>query len=176
MTRTTMSSTPRSAISHGLRFALPDRLDQSFRPGSKPFRSKRSLERARRREVPAKSMELTAQPSKRSMRTLPHPRGRTQGLGRTRQSACSASQPRINLTRSHPAEATVAGNFRLTAENASSDIRHIILDFGKTAFRPRGPKHRHYRPGNDANGRPHKPGSSIASPRDGERPNTNNLS
>jgi len=101
------------------------------------------------------------------------------GSGGRVKAPASASQPRINLfTRSHPAEATVAGNFRLTAENASSDIHHIILDFGKTAFPVlEGQSIGIIVPGNDTNGRPHKLRLfSIASPRDGERPNTNNLS
>jgi benzoyl-CoA 2,3-epoxidase subunit A len=101
------------------------------------------------------------------------------GSGGRVKAPASASQPRINLfTRSHPAEATVTGNFHLTAEDASSDIRHIILDFGKTPFPVlEGQSIGIVVPGTDANGRPHKLRLfSIASPRDGERPNTNNLS
>jgi len=101
------------------------------------------------------------------------------GSGGRVKAPASASQPRINLfTRAHPAEATVTGNFRLTAENASSDIRHIIIDFGKTSFPVlEGQSIGIVVPGTDANGRPHKLRLfSIASPRDGERPNTNNLS
>jgi benzoyl-CoA 2,3-dioxygenase component A len=71
----------------------------------------------------------------------------------------------------------VTGNFRLTAPDASCDIRHIILDLGATHFPVlEGQSIGVVPPGADANGRPHKVRLfSVASPRDGERPNTNNL-
>src|SRR5262245_16520152 len=47
----------------------------------------------------------------------------------------SASEPRINLFgRNNPIEATVTGNLRLTPEDGSADIHHIILDLGKASF------------------------------------------
>lgn len=101
-----------------------------------------------------------------------------QGAGGRMRAPASASKPRINLFgRKAPAEATVTGNFRLTAEDASADIRHIILDFGATAFPVlEGQSIGIVVPGTDAQGRPHKMRLySVASPRDGERPNTNNL-
>jgi benzoyl-CoA 2,3-epoxidase subunit A len=91
----------------------------------------------------------------------------------------SASEPRINLfNRAHPASAAVTGNFRLTAETATADVRHVILDFGATQFPVlEGQSIGIIPPGTDANGRPHTMRLySVASPRDGERPNTNNLS
>jgi benzoyl-CoA 2,3-dioxygenase component A len=97
--------------------------------------------------------------------------------GRVRAPA-SAAQPRINLfSRANPARATVTGNFRLTAADAASDVRHIILDFGTTDFPYlEGQSVGIVPPGTDAAGRPHRMRLySIASPRDGERPNTNNL-
>ena len=97
--------------------------------------------------------------------------------GRMRAPA-SASAPRVNLFgRNNPADATVTGNFRLTAEDASADIRHIILDLGATAFPVlEGQSIGIIVPGTDAQGRPHKMRLySVASPRDGERPNANNL-
>lgn len=100
------------------------------------------------------------------------------GAGGRMSAPMSASKPRINLFgRSSPAEATVTGNFRLTAEDASSDIRHVILDFGTTSFPVlEGQSIGIVLPGADENGRPHKMRLfSVASPRDGERPNTNNL-
>jgi benzoyl-CoA 2,3-dioxygenase component A len=100
------------------------------------------------------------------------------GAGGRMKAPLSASKPRINLFgRKSPAEATVAGNFRLTAEGASSDIRHIILDLGATSFPVlEGQSIGIVLPGTDANGRPHKMRLfSVSSPRDGERPNTNNL-
>jgi benzoyl-CoA 2,3-dioxygenase component A len=100
------------------------------------------------------------------------------GAGGRVRAPASASQPRVNLfTRQNPAVATVAGNFRLTAAEAESDIRHIILDFGATAFPVLEGQSIGIVPhGLNAQGRPHAMRLySIASPRDGERPNTNNL-
>lgn len=100
------------------------------------------------------------------------------GAGGRMKAPASASKPRINLFgRKQPAATTVTGNFRLTAENASADIRHIILDLGATAFPVlEGQSIGIVLPGTDDNGRPHKMRLfSVASPRDGERPNTNNL-
>jgi benzoyl-CoA 2,3-dioxygenase component A len=100
------------------------------------------------------------------------------GAGGRMKAPPSASKPRINLfSRKNPAEATVTGNFRLTGDNASADIRHIILDLGTTAFPVlEGQSIGIVLPGTDRNGRPHKMRLfSIASARDGERPNTNNL-
>jgi benzoyl-CoA 2,3-dioxygenase component A len=97
--------------------------------------------------------------------------------GRTRAPA-SASKPRINLfNRASPAMATVTGNFRITAPGASADVRHIILDFGTVPFPVlEGQSIGLVPPGVDAAGRPHAMRLySIASARDGERPNTNNL-
>ena len=91
----------------------------------------------------------------------------------------SASKPTVNLFNlGNPCEATVQGNFRLTSESADADVRHIILDLGATAFPVlEGQSIGITPPGEDANGKPYLPRLySISSPRDGERPNTNNLS
>lgn len=91
----------------------------------------------------------------------------------------SAAHPYVNLyTLDSPAIATVSGNFRLTGDDASSDIRHIVLDFGATAFPVlEGQTIGIIPPGTDDNGRPHHVRLySVASPRDGERPRYNNLS
>lgn len=100
------------------------------------------------------------------------------GLRGPARAPASASKPRINaFTREAPARATVVGNGRITAAGSSSDVHHVILDFGAEPFpylegqsiglRP---------PGHDAAGRPHEMRLySAASARDGERPNTNNL-
>jgi benzoyl-CoA 2,3-dioxygenase component A len=90
----------------------------------------------------------------------------------------SAAHPYVNLhTLAKPAVATVSGNFRLTGEGASSDIRHIVLDFGATAFPVlEGQTIGIVPPGTDENGRPHFVRLySVASPREGERPRYNNL-
>jgi benzoyl-CoA 2,3-dioxygenase component A len=101
-----------------------------------------------------------------------------QGSGGALRAPASATQPRVNLFgRSHPAKATVTGNFRLTGPDASADIRHVILDLGATPFPViEGQSIGILPPGHDDSGRPHALRLySIASPRDGERPNTNNL-
>lgn len=90
----------------------------------------------------------------------------------------SASRPRINLfSRAQPAMAKVTGNIRVTKSGTSSDVHHIILDFGAQAFPVlEGQSVGIVPPGVDAKGRPHAMRLySICSARDGERPNTNNL-
>ncbi|MGB8339351.1 MAG: benzoyl-CoA 2,3-epoxidase subunit BoxA [Burkholderiales bacterium] len=90
----------------------------------------------------------------------------------------SAEKPQVNFyTNKNPAVATVAGNFRLTGDNASSDIRHIVLDFGNTPFPVLEGQNIGILPsGLDANGKPHYVRLySIASPRDGERHGYNNI-
>ncbi len=91
----------------------------------------------------------------------------------------SAAHPYVNLySRERPAIATVSGNFRLTSDDASADIRHVVLDFGGMAFPVlEGQSIGILPPGVDALGRPHVPRLySVASPREGERPRYNNLS
>ena len=90
----------------------------------------------------------------------------------------SAAEPYVNLyTPSKPAIATVTGNFRLTTDDASADIRHIVLDFGTTAFPVlEGQTLGIVPPGRDDNGKPHFVRLySVSSPRDGERPTYNNV-
>lgn len=90
----------------------------------------------------------------------------------------SAAHPYVNLHGVRaPVTATVAGNYRLTAEDASSDVHHLVLDFG-THFFPilEGQSIGIMPPGTDASGKPHYIRLySVASPRDGERPGYNNL-
>lgn len=90
----------------------------------------------------------------------------------------SAAHPYVNLySPARPAVATVAGNHRLTAPDSDVDIRHIVLDFGKTAFPIlEGQSIGVLPPGHDETGRPHHVRLySVASPRNGERPGYNNL-
>ena len=91
----------------------------------------------------------------------------------------SAAHPYLNLYAvKSPAIATVAGNFRLTAPEVSSDVRHIVLDFG-TQFFPvlEGQSIGIVPPGLDASGKPHYLRMySVASARTGERDGYNNLS
>ena len=90
----------------------------------------------------------------------------------------SAVHPQLNLYgMKNPALATVAGNYRLTAPDAQSDIHHIVLDFGNQYFPIlEGQSIGIAPPGVDANGKPHYLRMySVASPRDGERAGYNNL-
>jgi benzoyl-CoA 2,3-dioxygenase component A len=91
----------------------------------------------------------------------------------------SASHPYVNLySIGHPISGTVMGNLRLTGDGASSDIRHIVLDFGSQPFPVlEGQSIGIIPPGTGASGRAHHVRLySVASPRDGERPHYNNLS
>ena len=103
----------------------------------------------------------------------------TAGQGGDMPPPWSAAHPYVNLyTVAKPAIATVTGNFRLAADDASCDIRHLVLDFGGAAFPVlEGQTIGIVPPGTDANGRPrHVRLYSVASPREGERPRYNNLS
>ncbi len=91
----------------------------------------------------------------------------------------SASKPSINLFNlGNPLTAIVQGNFRLTDKDSNGDVRHIILDLGQTHFPVlEGQSIGIIPPGLDENGKPFLPRLySVSSPRDGERPNYNNLS
>ena len=69
-------------------------------------------------------------------------------------------------------------NFRLTAEDSSSAVHHIILDMQGQPFPVlEGQSLGVIAPGVDANGNPHLPRLySVSSPRDGERPGYHNIS
>ncbi len=91
----------------------------------------------------------------------------------------SAAHPYTNLyTHKAPIKATVAGNYRLTAESGETDVHHIVLDFGSVPFPVlEGQSIAVVPPGTLPDGRPHHARQySIASPRNGERPGYNNLS
>lgn len=101
------------------------------------------------------------------------------GAGGATKGPASASKPSVNLfSKSKPAIATVQGNYRLTSEASDCDVRHIIVDLGNQVFPAlEGQSVGITPPGTDKNGRPYAMRLySISSPRDGERPNTNNLS
>ncbi|MBT0963814.1 benzoyl-CoA 2,3-epoxidase subunit BoxA [Denitromonas iodatirespirans] len=102
----------------------------------------------------------------------------TAGQGGRAMAPWSAAHPYVNLyTVDNPVEATVTGNYRLTAPDASSDIHHIVLDFGATPFPVlEGQSLGIIPPGTDARGKAHLLRMySIASPREGERPQYNNV-
>ncbi len=101
-----------------------------------------------------------------------------EGTGGKPVAPSSASKPSVNLfNRAKPATAIVQGNFRLTDADAESDVRHIIVSLGNQVFPVlEGQSVGVIVPGTDENGRPHEPRLySIASARDGEKPNTNNI-
>lgn len=101
------------------------------------------------------------------------------GAGGKSTAPASASKPTINMYNlGKPATATVQGNYRLTAADSDSDVRHIILDLGGQPFPVlEGQSVGIIPPGTDDAGKPHLPRLySVSSPRDGERPNFNNLS
>ena len=100
------------------------------------------------------------------------------GSGGKSKAPASAAKPTVNLyNQSNPAQAIVQGNYRLTSSDSASDTRHIILDMGVQNFPVlEGQSIGIIAPGEDENGKPHLPRLySIASPRDGERPNHNNI-
>jgi benzoyl-CoA 2,3-epoxidase subunit A len=102
----------------------------------------------------------------------------TAGQGGPALAPWSAAHPYVNLySPTKPITATVSGNHRLTAEDTSSEIHHIVLDFGATPFPVlEGQSIGIIPPGVDANGKPHLLRMySVASPREGERPHYNNL-
>ncbi|MEM7256277.1 MAG: benzoyl-CoA 2,3-epoxidase subunit BoxA [Pseudomonadota bacterium] len=89
----------------------------------------------------------------------------------------TAAKPTVNLYNlGKPAVATVQGNYRLT-EDPDHDVRHIILDLGDLPFPVlEGQSVGVIAPGTDEKGVAHLPRLySIASPRDGERSNFNNV-
>jgi benzoyl-CoA 2,3-dioxygenase component A len=127
--------------------------------------SQEQLELSSDVEVPPEVATLTAQA--------------TAGQGGAVIPPHSAETPYVNLYNlQKPAVATVTGNFGLTDDGATSDIRHIVLDFGATAFPVlEGQTIGIVPPGVDSNGRAHHVRLySVANPRDGERPKYNNLS
>jgi benzoyl-CoA 2,3-dioxygenase component A len=101
------------------------------------------------------------------------------GLGGKAVAPASAARPTVALyRRDQPAVATVQGNFRITAADTESDIHHIVLSFGSTVFPVlEGQSIGSVPPGTSAEGRPHDIRLySIASARDGEKRNANNVS
>ena len=100
------------------------------------------------------------------------------GLGGKAVAPASASKPAVNLLRrDKPAIATVQGNFRITAAGTESDIRHIVLGFGESILPVlEGQSIGIVPPGGRADGKPHDIRLySVASARDGEKRNANNI-
>lgn len=102
----------------------------------------------------------------------------SEGAGGRELPPLTSPHPYVGLyTPDRPAIATISGNLRLTAEDSDVDIRHIVLDLGKTVFPVlEGQSIGILPPGEDEEGRPHHVRLySVASPRDGERPGFNNV-
>ena len=100
------------------------------------------------------------------------------GMGGKAVAPASASKPSVNLyRRDKPAIATVQGNFRITAPDTESDVHHIVLSFGSTVFPVlEGQSIGIVPPGTRVDGRPHEIRLySVASARDGEKRNANNV-
>jgi benzoyl-CoA 2,3-dioxygenase component A len=122
------------------------------------------VEADKQSEIPEQVRELTAVA--------------TAAQGTSVSAPWSAAQPCVNLyTPARPAIARVTGNHRLTADGASADIRHVVLDFGSTAMPVlEGQTLGILPPGRDERGNAHGVRLySVASPRDGERPGYNNV-
>ena len=101
------------------------------------------------------------------------------GAGGKARAPESAAKPTVNLYNlANPVEATVQGNYRLTAEGSGHDVRHIILSFEGQPFPVlEGQSLGILAPGTDPDGKPHLPRLySVSSPRDGERPGYGNVS
>jgi benzoyl-CoA 2,3-dioxygenase component A len=101
------------------------------------------------------------------------------GAGGKAKAPASAADPTVNLyTLGNPVEAKVQGNYRLTSNDADTDVRHIILEFqGKPFPVLEGQSVGIIAPGESADGKPHLPRLySVSSPRDGERPGYHNVS
>ena len=152
---------------------LPDRRHRQLAAGAGPnvhdrasssrgTRCRRAACRWRRADDPAGGRAITAARPRRA-RVAPPP--------------WSAAHPYVNLYGSRgPGVATVSGNHRLTGDGASSDIRHIVLDFGRPRSRCSRADDRHRAAGHRRAGPPHHVRLySVASPRDGERPRYNNV-
>ena len=95
----------------------------------------------------------------------------------------SALKPQVNLHGPKmPITAMVTGNMRVTEVGKTNggdyDTHHVVLDFGNQSFPVlEGQSLGILPPGVDADGKPHHARQySIASPRNGERPDFNNLS
>ena len=182
MTTTTTSSMPRSAITAWIAFRRarparsttgawsrsPTRSRSSF-PGTN-CRSRRSIADAATAALPSRRWRT------RSAALLEEAR---KGLGGKPVAPHSASKPTVNLyNRSKPANATVTGNFRLTACGRRVRRAPHHPGFRRSAVSGAGrPEHRHRaaRASTPTASRIWSRLYSVASARDGEKPNANNL-
>jgi benzoyl-CoA 2,3-dioxygenase component A len=161
-----ISPCPTGAIDSWRRVAkdAPFSLDDQYAWDSLPEESQPADAAAQAEDIPEDVARITAEA--------------IAGQGGVVAPPWSAAHPYLNLYGlARPAVATCSGNFRLTSADTSSEIHHIVLDFGKTAFPVlEGQSIGVIPPGEDAHGKPHHVRLySVASPRNGERPGYNNL-
>jgi benzoyl-CoA 2,3-dioxygenase component A len=153
---------PTGAIDSWRRVATPFSIEDQFGWDALPAEDTPGDEAVHEADIPEEVARLSALAS--------------QGQGGQAPPPWSAAHPYVGLyTLANPALATCSGNLRLTAPDAESDIRHIVLDFGQTAFPVlEGQSLAVIVPTGE--GRPpHVRMYSIASPRNGERPGYNNV-
>ncbi|TAN54176.1 MAG: benzoyl-CoA 2,3-epoxidase subunit BoxA [Betaproteobacteria bacterium] len=152
---------PTGAIDSWRSVARPYSIDEQLKWNSLPPATDEAGNEASPGDIPEEVARFTAAASQAQGGAAPPP--------------WSAAHPYVGLySLARPAIATCAGNFRLTAADAGSDIRHIVLDFGTTAFPVlEGQSLAVIVPA--AGGGTHVRMYSIASPRNGERPGYNNV-
>ena len=160
-----ISPCPTGSIDNWRVVAKPYSLEEQFSWNELP--AQQQLEQAESGAIEALEQEIE--------RLLEEAR---KGLGGKPVAPHSATKPVVNLyNRNKLATATVTGNFRLTHADAESDVRHIILDFGDLPFPVlEGQSIGIVPSGTAADGKPHLVRLySVASSRDGEKPNAGNL-
>jgi len=153
---------PTGAIDNWRRVAAAFTIDEQLSWDSLPADDAPADDEAATADIPEEVARLTALA--------------TQGQGGTVPPPWSAAHPYVGLyTLAKPAIASCSGNLRITAEDADSDIRHIVLDFGSTAFPVlEGQSLAVIVPAGEGKP-PHVRMYSVASPRNGERPGYNNV-
>ena len=158
-----ISPCPTGAIDSWRSIAKAYSLDEQFRWDSLPAAVEDAGAEAIEADIPEEVVRLSA--------------AAVQAQGGEAPPPWSAAHPYVGLySLAKPATATCTGNFRLTAQEAGSDIHHIVLDFGTTAFPVlEGQSLAVLVPPANGGG-PHVRMYSIASPRNGERPGYNNVS
>ena len=118
-----ISPCPTGAIDSWRRVAkdAPFTLEDQYSWDSLPEETEPADADAQAQDIPEDVVRITAEA--------------TAGQGGVVAPPWSAAHPYLNLYGlARPAVATCSGNFRLTAEDTSSEIHHIVLDFGKVAF------------------------------------------
>jgi len=158
-----ISPCPTGAIDSWRRIAKAYSLEEQFKWDALPAETEDPGAEAAEAEIPEEVARLSA--------------ASIQAQGGAAPPPWSAAHPYVGLySLTKPAAATCTGNYRLTAQDAESDIHHIVLDFGTTAFPVlEGQSLAVIVPAANG-GAPHVRMYSIASPRNGERPGYNNVS